>query len=173
VTVRLRPLGVEDLDLVWGELLAEDERYSRPPRPGAKRRLRDRLERSGRFAEGMLELGIEEEGRLVGTIQARRPEHGLPRGVFELGIGLFRGERGRGVGRVAVAQFVDLLVRDHRAHRIQASTWVENAAMRRVLELLGWRLEGVMRDFMPARDGELDDYALYAITRSDLDASGV
>ena len=172
MAIRLRPLGADDLDLVWRELLAEDARSSRPPRPGAKRRLRARLERSGRFSHGLLELGIEEDGRLVGTIQARRPEHGLPPGVVELGIGLFEGERGRGVGREAVAQFVDLLVRRHRTHRIQATTWVGNVAMRRVLELLGWRLEGVMRDFMPARDGELDDYALYAITKSDLDLSG-
>jgi RimJ/RimL family protein N-acetyltransferase len=171
VAIRLRPLDVDDLDLVWRELLAEDARYTRPPRPGAKRRLRARLERSGRFSQGLLELGIEDDGRLVGTIQARRPEHGLPSGVFELGIGLFQGERGRGVGREAVAQFTELLVRRHRAHRVQASTWVENTAMRRVLELLGWRLEGVMRDFMPAKDGELDDYALYAITKSDLETS--
>ena len=173
MAIRLRPLDVDDLDLVWRELLAEDARWARPPRPGAKRRLRARLERSGHFSYGLLELGIEDDGRLVGTIQARRPEHGLPAGVFELGIGLFQGERGRGVGREAIAQFTELLVRRHRAHRVQASTWVENAAMRRVLEILGWRLEGVMREFMPARDGELDDYVLYAITKSDLDTSGV
>jgi RimJ/RimL family protein N-acetyltransferase len=92
----------------------------------------------------------------------------MPRGVFELGIELFPDERGRGYGGEAVAQITDLLFASHGAHRVQASTWIENTAMRRVLERLGWRLEGVLREFMPTPEGGLDDYALYAITRSSL-----
>ena len=40
-----------------------------------------------------------------------------------------------------------------RVERVQGSTDVENAAMRRVLELLGFREDGVMRGFMPSLDG--------------------
>jgi len=166
MAVRLRPLRLEELDVLWEERLADDSRWSRPARPGAKRRLRTRIERSGRLVDGFLEFGIEVAGRLVGTVQARRPENAMPRGVFEIGIELFPAERGHGYGREAVEQMVELLMHSHGAHRVQASTWVENAAMRRVLERLGWQLEGVMREFMPSPDGALDDYALYAITRS-------
>ena len=59
------------------------------------------------------------------------------------------------------------LFADERTERVQASTWTENAAMRRVLEKLGFRVEGVMRAFMPAPEGGRHDYALYAVTRSD------
>lgn len=172
MAVRLRPLRLEELDVLWAERLAEQARWGQAPRPGAKRRLRTRVERSGRLVDGFLEFAIEVEGRLVGTVQARRPENAMPRGVFELGIELFAEERGRGFGREAVEQMVELLMRSHGAHRVQGSTWVENTAMRRVFERLGWQLEGVMREFMLTSDGELDDYALYAITRSDRDTSG-
>jgi RimJ/RimL family protein N-acetyltransferase len=48
-----------------------------------------------------------------------------------------------------------------------ASTAVENVAMRRVLEKVGLAFEGVMRAFMPRQSGRRDDYALYAVTRSE------
>ena len=38
---------------------------------------------------------------------------------------------------------------------MQAGTWVENTAMRRVLEKLGYHCEGVMREFMPADEGRM------------------
>jgi [ribosomal protein S5]-alanine N-acetyltransferase len=165
MAVRLRPIRVEELDVLWAARQAEQARWSRPAGPGAKRRLRARIERSGRLVDGFLEFAVEVDGRLVGTVQARRPENAMPRGVFDLGIELFPEERGRGYGGEAVAQITELLFTAHAAHRVQASTWVENVPMRRVFERLGWRLEGVMRDFMPTPDGGLDDYALYALTR--------
>jgi RimJ/RimL family protein N-acetyltransferase len=173
MTVRLRPLRLEELDVLWAERLAEMAERGDAPRPGAKRRLRTRIERSGRLVNGFLEFAVEADGRFVGTVQARRPENAMPRGVFEIGIELLPEERGRGFGREAVQSMVELLFQTHGAHRVQASTWVENAAMRRVLERLGWRLEGVLREFMPTAEGELHDYALYAVTTSDLDMSGV
>ena len=173
MAVRLRPIRLEELDLLWAERVAEMAQRGEPPRPGAKRRLRTRIERSGRLVDGFLELAIEADVRYVGTVQARRPENAMPRGVFELGIELVPDARGLGYGRAAVAQIVELLFRSHGAHRVQASTWVENTAMRRVLERLGWRFEGVLREFMPTAGGELQDYALYAITKSSLDTSRV
>jgi RimJ/RimL family protein N-acetyltransferase len=166
MAVRLRPLRLEELDVLWADRMAEMALRGDAPRPGAKRRLRTRIERSGRLVNGFLEFAIEVDERLVGTVQARRPENAMPRGVFEIGIELFAEERGLGYGRDAVEQMVELLFRSHGAHRVQASTWVENAAMRRVLERLGWQFEGVLREFMPSADGDLHDYAMYAITRS-------
>lgn len=166
MAVRLRPLRLDELEVLWAEKLVEMAMRGDPPRPGAKRRLRTRIERSGRLVDGFLEFAIEVDDRLVGTVQARRPEHAMPRGVFEIGIELFAEERGLGYGGEAVEQMVALLMRSHGAHRVQASTWVGNAAMRRVLERLGWKFEGVLHEFMPTADGPLLDYALYAITRS-------
>lgn len=165
--LRLRPFVEGDLDaLVAGRGVGA----AGPPQneDEARRSLRVRIERSGRFVDGRLDLGIELDGRLVGSLDARQPRNGLPPGVYELGIGLFdEQDRGRGVGARAVTLLVDHLFADERTERVQASTWTENAAMRRVLEKLGFRVEGVMRAFMPAPEGGRHDYALYAVTRSD------
>jgi RimJ/RimL family protein N-acetyltransferase len=38
--------------------------------------------------------------------------------------------------------------------------------MRRVLERLGWELEGVLHAYGPTEGGGREDYAMYAVTRS-------
>ena len=130
-------------------------------------RVRERIRRSGSFTDGAVILAIEAEGRLVGEVSARQPLHGLPPGVFELGIELFEhADRGRGIGADAIVAITRHLFDDEGAHRVQLSTDVGNAAMRRVAERLGFTFEGVMRSFMPEPDGP-HDYALYAITKLD------
>lgn len=165
--IRLRALTLADLETLWA-LRTADEANPRRTGAGAKERLRARLAKDVSLEQdGWLELGIELDGRLIGDVQARHPKNAMPPGVYEIGITLFGGERGKGYGRLALEQFTDLLFRDHEAARVQGSTWVENGAMRRVFELLGWTEEGVMRGFWLGGDGEREDYALYAITRSD------
>jgi RimJ/RimL family protein N-acetyltransferase len=165
--LRLRPLRPEDVDL----LVAARAVGSSPNTAGeqqVRRRLARRVESSGRFHEGRLDFGIEVRGRLVGSIEARQPREGLPPGAYEIGISFFdAADRGRGLGTVAVRLFVEHLFSDPQTHRVQASTWVDNVPMRRVLEKLGFALEGVMRAFMPTAGGERHDYALYAVTRDD------
>jgi RimJ/RimL family protein N-acetyltransferase len=152
VSVRLRPLTLDDVDT-----LAADEREAE--------RLRQRIERNPTLEDGgFFVLGVEADGRLVGEIQARSPKHCFLPGVCEIGIALLPDARGRGVGREAVALFTEQLFAQGLA-RVQASTAVSNAAMRRVLELLGWELEGVLRSYGPADDGRREDYAMYAVTR--------
>ncbi len=103
--------------------------------------------------------------RLVGDISARAPARAFPPGVWEIGIDLYRGDdRGRGYGGEAVALLTQHLFEAEGAARVQASTSVSNAAMRGVLERLGFAEEGVMRSFMPLPDGGRDDYVLYART---------
>jgi RimJ/RimL family protein N-acetyltransferase len=132
-------------------------------------RVRERIRRSGSFTDGMMNFAVEAEGRLIGEVSARQPIHGLPPGVFELGIELFeQGDRGRGLGADAIVAITKHLFDDEGAHRVQLSTDVENAAMRRVAERLGFHFEGVLRSFMPEPDGP-HDYALYAITTTDLE----
>ena len=61
-----------------------------------------RVERSGAWVDGHLELAVEVDREVVGSIQARAPEPALPPGVCELGIELMPAARGRGVGTEAV-----------------------------------------------------------------------
>lgn len=129
--------------------------------------IRQRIASSGGWSHGHLILAIEADGQLLGEVQARSVRGGMPTGVFELGIDVFEAsDRSRGIGSAAVVELTRHLFREEGAHRVQLSTDVANAPMRRVAERLGFGFEGVMRAFMPTGDGP-HDYALYAITEDD------
>jgi RimJ/RimL family protein N-acetyltransferase len=162
--VRLRPFRPDELD----QLMAQrDDTVPAGREDEAKRRMRDRIAQRGKLVDGRLDLGVEAEGRLVGHVEARQPKGAMPSGVFEIGIAIFEDVRGRGYGRAAVAALTEHLIAEHEAYRVQASTDLVNTAMRTVLEQLGWTFEGVLRGFMPTRDGGRVDYAMYGITRPD------
>jgi RimJ/RimL family protein N-acetyltransferase len=116
--------------------------------------------------DGLLSLVVEGDGRLIGDIQARAPTQAYPPGVCEIGITLFPDARGKGFGREAVTLFTDLLF-EKGLERVQASTAMENAAMRRVLEIVGYEFEGTLRSYMPTDGGARDDYAMYAVIKRD------
>ncbi len=133
-----------------------------------RRRRRERLERSGSKSGWELLFAIEADGRLVGDAQGRSSEDAMPPGVWEIGIELYDDDdRGRGFGREAVALLASHLFELEGAIRVQATTDLENASMRRVLEVLGFEIEGVLRGFMPDPGGRPRDYAMYGMTRSD------
>ncbi len=161
--VTLRPYRRAELDEAIRQIeQAAGPVVSRGDGPAVRERMALRLERSGRFVDGFLDLAVEAGGRLTGSIQARAPEQAAPPGVCELGIELVPEARGRGIGTEAVALLSGHLL-EHGYPRVQASTDVENVAMRRALERAGFAFEGVMRGFMPEGDARVD-YALYAVT---------
>jgi len=105
--------------------------------------------------------------RIVGDITARNPKNAFPPGVFEFGISVFEAaDRGKGYGRDATELLTSHLFDEHGAGRVQATTAVDNLAMRRVLESLGFVHEGTLRAFMPGPDGR-EDYTMYAVTREE------
>ena len=70
----------------------------------------------------------------------------MPPGGCEIGVSLFPESRGLGLGREAVALFTNHLL-DAGFHRVQATTATANAAMRRVLEHVGYSFEGTLRSY--------------------------
>ncbi|HEX5938298.1 MAG TPA: GNAT family protein [Actinomycetota bacterium] len=165
-TVSLRPLQAADVDALWAARTRSTEPWA-DTSDAALRKLRERVTGSGRVTNGELLLGIVANGELAGEVQARQPEMGLPPGVFEIGIEIFDpAARGGGIGRRALAQFVAHLFEEEHAHRVQLTTDVDNVAMRRVAERLGFGREGTLRGFMPSVTGPRD-YAMYGITRED------
>ena len=163
--VVLRPLRPDELETV----AAQTRLYSFVAESPAavERRFRKRIEHSGRLVDGLLDLGIEAGGRLVGDITARNPNNPFPPGVFEFGITVYEtADRGKGYGRDAAELLTSHLFNEHDAGRVQATTAVDNLAMRRVLENLGFVHEGMLRAFVPGPDGR-EDYALYAVTREE------
>jgi RimJ/RimL family protein N-acetyltransferase len=166
--VVLRPFRVDEIEPV----LESARRWLTEPKEDAALRegTRHRIEASGTMTERGIDFAVEVDGRLVGDVQARRDT--LPKGTFELGIALFEeADRGRGYGRAAVALVTQHLFDEEGAHRVQLSTDVTNAAMRGVVEHLGFGFEGVLRGFWPEPDGP-HDYAMYGITKSDYQERG-
>lgn len=164
--VVLRPFRPAEFRQVWAaHERMHEQSFVRSRR--SRERWRRRIARSGRFERGFLDLAIEVDGRLAGEIDARRPPYSMPPGVFELGIALFdEAQRGQGYGTDAIRLLTTHLFSELEAERVQASTAVDNRAMRRVCEKLGFKREGVLRSYMPAGTGR-DDYVLYAVTRAD------
>jgi N-acetyltransferase len=167
--VRLRSLTLDDVDALVVARDADPATFG-PGGAEARERLRKQVGRSPTLADGgFIELVVERDGELIGDVQARAPKNAFPPGVCEIGITLFTDARGRGSGREAVELFTEHLFREG-LERVQASTAVDNVAMRRVLERLGYTFEGVLREFSPADHGGREDYAMYAMTRRDWDA---
>lgn len=168
MTVVLRPFRPDEVDELWARrerAIAEGSLWG----PSSREQVADRVAHSGTWTEtaaGLL-FAVEADGALVGDVQARRSQNVYPPGVVEIGIDLYdAGDRGRRIGRQAVAQLTARLFEAGDAHRVQLSTDVDNAAMRRVAELLGFGFEGILRGFMPSPEGPRD-YAMYGMTEAD------
>lgn len=172
--IRLRPFRADEVDTAWQGLAQQDEaahprRRPEDRRPQPSEQFRRRLHRSGRLWRGCLDLAIDRDGWLVGTIQARtRPAQTLPDGVYEIGVILYQPrDRGHGYGAEAVELMTTWLFETGEAERVQAGTEVGNTAMRAVLERLGFQLEGVMRGYGAMSAGTRSDGAMYAVLKPD------
>lgn len=160
----LRPFAPDEFDALWRAVVDGD------PTVAVGRmdpdRLRERVDASGRVTERELLLAIETDGRLIGSIQGYRD--GLPDGVFGLGIDLFdERDRGKGHGTAAAKALVARLFDAEGARRVEAGTANDNAAMRAVLERLGFKQEGILRSWYPSEDGRGVDSVVYGMTRED------
>ena len=164
--VRLRSLTLDDVETLAAAREVDDSSFG-PQGEEARARLREQIARGSTLEDGeYLDLAVEGDGRFVGDVQARMPPRAWPPGVCEIGISLFPDARGHGYGREAVTLFTEYLF-GAGLERVQASTPVGNTAMRRVLELVGYGFEGVLRSYGPAPDGGREDYAMYAASRED------
>ncbi|MGH7641496.1 MAG: GNAT family N-acetyltransferase [Candidatus Dormibacteria bacterium] len=91
-------------------------------------------------------------------------------GCIEVGILLLPEYRGQGMGWAAQRELAEYLFATTLAHRIQASTDVENAAERRALERAGFTFEGILRGVSYV-EGEWRDDALYGCRREDQESA--
>lgn len=166
--VILRPFRSDEFESFW----KASERWievadPEADRDAARKQVRQRVAMSGTFTPDGIEFAIETERRLAGRIQARTNATVMPPTTLEIGVELFDGvDRGRGLGPEAIRLLTAHLFELREAQRVQLTTGLDNAPMRRVAERLGFTFEGVMRGAMPTPDGFCDQ-ALYAMTRPD------
>lgn len=154
----LRPFRRNEIDAWWAARL--NAYAEQPGGPPTRQSLRARLDRSGHLEGGQLDVAIEADGLLVGEIGTYRPPaRTLPPAWFELGVGLFEeSSRRQGYGTEAVALLVGWLFGEAGATRVQAATSPDNAAMRGVLDKLGFVTERTLKE-------SGTEFLLYAMTR--------
>lgn len=107
---------------------------------------------------------IEENGQPVGGIgfSALPASPQIFQGMYWLAPEAW----GRGLATRALGMAVDYLLLSCGARRIQALVSPENMASMRVLEKAGFRNEGFLRNYFPAKSGKLLDVHMYALTVS-------
>lgn len=107
---------------------------------------------------------IEENSQPVGVITFA-PLKSSPQ-IFQGGYWLNPSAWGKGLATRALGMAADYLLLSCGARRIQALVEPENIASMRVLEKCGFRNEGLLRNYYPAKSGKLLDVHMYALTVS-------
>lgn len=106
----------------------------------------------------MVECGAE----VIGTVSAMNISWGM--GYVEIGYMFGAEHHGRGLGTRAVALLVGKLFGETAMHRVYATVSVENHASIRLLERLGFRREGVMREHYLIQGRRVDE-VIYGLLR--------
>ncbi|MEW5991106.1 MAG: GNAT family protein [Chloroflexota bacterium] len=117
---------------------------------------------------GLLLVERLEDGAVIGTIGWHRVRYGPnpESDAWMFGIDLLPAARGQGYGTEAQRLIAGYLFETTPAHRVEASTDVENVAEQRALEKAGFTREGINRSAQ-WRAGAWHDLVLYARLRED------
>ena len=127
----------------------------------------EQLDKSGDDTRASFVIKTREDDRPLGTIGYFTPSTipSLFRGL-EIWYQVHPNERGHGIATQAAAILVDHLFSALPQHRVQATVIDGNDGSRGVLERIGMRHEGLMRQITFLR-GEYMDMHIYGITRGD------
>jgi RimJ/RimL family protein N-acetyltransferase len=126
----------------------------------AKRLIGDMSGMDGPQPAAWVQIAIELDGALIGDVAVGVDATGT---IATIGYTLAPSHQGRGLAREAVGAVVDRLFELTGVHRVEASLDPRNVASARLVESLGFELEGVAVEAVRDGDGWLDD-ARYALT---------
>lgn len=117
------------------------------------------------FQAGTLfQWGIESEGQIIGTCTLGSLDAVNRRG--ELGFALGRTHWGKGYMRHALPTVLTFAFDHLNLHRVYADADPRNARSIRILERLGFRFEGLLREHYLVT-GEVQDAAIYGLLKSE------
>ncbi len=176
--VRLRPLGRRDR-LAWRDLRAANQEWlapweatqpEGPPDPVRFAKLIRRYNAEARDLR-MLPFVIEVGGRLVGQMHIFGIAWGSQRSAGA-GYWVAQDAAGRGITPTALAMACDYCFGSVGLHRIEVNIRPENANSLAVVRKLGFRDEGLRRNFLHI-DGEWRDHRTFALTLEDLGGRSV
>lgn len=172
--VRLRPLVPTDYPAVFSwyndpETVAPFDRFSVDTFDefveAAEAAAHDPASLAPRFA-----IERKDDGKVVGVVGHYRAHPILEYTDVWYIVG-DRATRGRGFGREAVGLLIDHLFAGSALERVGATCDVDNVASYRLLEGLGFRLEGTLRSAL-FHHGQWHDVRVYGVTRTEWAAKG-
>jgi ribosomal-protein-serine acetyltransferase len=114
--------------------------------------------------DGLQTAIVDPEGRIVGMVGVHNVD--WPNRKTSIGYWLARGEQGRGTMTAAVRAYVNHAFATWKLNRIMIQAAVENTRSRAIPERLGFREEGILREFERVGARVLDG-VLYALLAAD------
>jgi RimJ/RimL family protein N-acetyltransferase len=165
--VILRWLTADDLDALH-EIFSDPEvaRYLaiplQPSRADTERFLAGIHE--GYRTSSLYQWGIEHAGRVVGTCTLGGIDWENRRA--EIGFALARAAWGQGLMPDALTALINHAFEELQLHRIEADVDPRNSTSLRLLERLGFRQEGYLRERY-FKDGEIQDSVIFGLLRKD------
>ena len=110
-------------------------------------------------------VALAETGRVIGLFGLGAWERYHRRA--EVGYDLAADYWGRGLATEALAAILSFGFQEMQLNRVEAQTIVDNLASVRLLLRLGFRQEGVRREYSWEEDGAFHDSAIYGLLRGD------
>jgi ribosomal-protein-alanine N-acetyltransferase len=108
-------------------------------------------------------ITLRDEDRVLGLCSIHQWDRYHRRA--EIGYDLAQSHWGRGIGTEAVRPIVQFGFRELEVHRLEAYTIIDNYASVRMLEKLGFQLEGVRREYSWEEDGMFHGSGIFGLLR--------
>jgi RimJ/RimL family protein N-acetyltransferase len=112
-----------------------------------------------------LHLFLKDSDILIGSSGLHNPDWSIPK--FEIGYWVRTSYSGRGYITEAVREISQFAFENLNANRVEIRTSTRNIKAWRIPELLGFTLEGVLRNDSRHSDGTLRDTKVYSKIRDD------
>jgi [ribosomal protein S5]-alanine N-acetyltransferase len=168
-TVNLRDCAASDLDALEEYWIPEVRRWlAGTAEPGDRRSAQEYVDRAMASARSVprlrYDLVAEAGGRFLGTGRVLASDPLNASG--DIGYAVRQAEWGKGYATAIARQLLDIGFDQLGLHRVWATVHPDNAAGVRVLEKVGMRYEGRLRDHFRVPDGWRDSL-LYAVLATD------
>lgn len=172
-SVNLRRVRPDDTDLIHAWRNEPSIALHQPLVPMPRSQIRELLRQRSRTslapeADGEFQWLIVAGDTPVGWISLKVAQQDRPHGRGSIGYAISEAHRGHGFAASAVGALLPVAFdRNGLAlDRIEAVAAVDNLASRRVLEINGFRFEGIQRGLLVIRGARVD-HAMYGLLRTD------
>ena len=166
--IQLRPISGDDYALIYSWRQQPSVRQFNPLDDISLEEMRDRYLKTSTDLTDKSHTNfrwmVEKNGAAVGSVALNNVNWRM--GLGELGYGISEDHHGKGIGTKAVALLVAKVLKDSTLNRIIAYVSTENVASWKLLERLGFRREGTLRQHYVVQGRRVDEH-IYGILRSD------